>query len=80
MVLQVTVTEQDGRFVVTRLAYTPTFVDPQSMKVLPVVQTLRGPNLEPSLRQALLDSWQRTVTRVDMLGADRVGVQPSDSP
>jgi poly-gamma-glutamate synthesis protein (capsule biosynthesis protein) len=80
MILQVTVTEQDGRFVVTRLAYTPTFVDPQSMKVLPVVQTLRGPNLEPSLRQALLDSWQRTVTRVDMLGADRMGVQPSDSP
>jgi hypothetical protein len=32
------------------------------------------------LRQALLDSFQRTVDRVDLLGADRVGVQPDQRP
>lgn len=77
MILQVTVTEQAGRVVVTHLTYTPTFVDPHSMRVLPIPETLRERGLDPALRQALVDSSQRTVTRVNLLGADRIGVQPS---
>jgi poly-gamma-glutamate synthesis protein (capsule biosynthesis protein) len=80
MILQVTVTEQAARFVVTRVAYTPTYVDPQTMTVLPVPETLHQGNVDPPLRQALLDSFQRTVDRVDLLGADRVGVQPDQRP
>jgi poly-gamma-glutamate synthesis protein (capsule biosynthesis protein) len=80
MVLQVTVTEQAGAFVVTRVAYTPTYVDPQTMTVLPIPETLHGGAVDPALRQALLDSFQRTVDRVDLLGADRVGIQPDQRP
>jgi poly-gamma-glutamate synthesis protein (capsule biosynthesis protein) len=80
MILQLTVTQQGGPFVVTHITYTPTYVDPQTMTVLPASQTLRQPGVSPPLHQALLDSWQRTVDRVDLLGADRIGVQPDEHP
>jgi poly-gamma-glutamate capsule biosynthesis protein CapA/YwtB (metallophosphatase superfamily) len=80
MILQVTVTERHGRFAVSGMRYTPTYVDAQTIMVLPVARMLRQPGLAPPLRQALLDSWQRTVTRVDMLGAARLGVAPDEHP
>jgi poly-gamma-glutamate capsule biosynthesis protein CapA/YwtB (metallophosphatase superfamily) len=76
MILQVTVGPQGDHFVVQKIVYTPTFVDPATMTVLPVPEDLANPSLDPALRQELLDSYQRTVSRVDLLGADTVGVQP----
>jgi hypothetical protein len=76
MILQVTVGPQGDHFVVQTIVYTPTFVDPATMTVLPVPEDLANPSLDPALRQELLDSYQRTVSRVDLLGADTVGVQP----
>jgi poly-gamma-glutamate capsule biosynthesis protein CapA/YwtB (metallophosphatase superfamily) len=80
MILQVTVTQRHGRFAVSGISYTPTYVDAQTVMVLPVARVLRRPGLAPSLRQALLDSWQRTVARVDMLGVARLGVAPDEHP
>jgi poly-gamma-glutamate capsule biosynthesis protein CapA/YwtB (metallophosphatase superfamily) len=80
MILQVTVGQQHGRFAVRRITYTPTYVDPQTVTILPVAQALKRPGLTPALRQALLASFQRTVARVDALGAGRLGVEPDQRP
>ena len=78
MIMRAQVTQHDARFVVTGLTYTPTLVDPVSLIVLPVPQQLKRADLDPSLRQALMGSYLRTVTRVTMLRADLPGVRPDD--
>jgi poly-gamma-glutamate capsule biosynthesis protein CapA/YwtB (metallophosphatase superfamily) len=80
MIVQVTITKLRGRFVVRRIAYMPTYVDPRTATVLPVARSLRQAGLSPSLRQALLGSWRRTVARVNLLGADQLGVTTDQRP
>jgi poly-gamma-glutamate synthesis protein (capsule biosynthesis protein) len=80
MILQVTIAKLRERFAVRHIAYTPTYVDPRTVTVLPVARALQQAGLSPSLRQALLGSWQRTVSRVNLLGADRLGVAVDQRP
>jgi poly-gamma-glutamate synthesis protein (capsule biosynthesis protein) len=80
MILKVTVTRRNGRFAVRRIVYTPTYVDPQTVTILPVARALQQPGLSAPLRQALLGSFKRTVARVDLLGADRLGATPDQHP
>jgi Bacterial capsule synthesis protein PGA_cap len=75
-----TVNRRAGRYVVTRLTYTPTYVDQQTSRVLPVTATLRVPDLPAARRLELQSSWRRTLARVDQLGAARAGVVPTDRP
>jgi poly-gamma-glutamate capsule biosynthesis protein CapA/YwtB (metallophosphatase superfamily) len=80
MILQVTIANLRERFAVRHIAYTPTYVDPRTVTVMPVARALRQAGGSPSLRQALLGSWQRTVSRVNLLGADRLGVAVDQRP
>jgi hypothetical protein len=73
--MRATVAKEGDRYVVTQIKYTPTFVDPQTMTVLPVPEDLKMPGLDPGLRQQLLDSSQRTETAINSLHTDQLGVQ-----
>jgi poly-gamma-glutamate synthesis protein (capsule biosynthesis protein) len=75
IIARATVTKVGDRYVVTQITYTPTFVDPQTMTVLPVPEDLKKPGLDPALRQELVDSYQRTVNAVTVAGADQLGIQ-----
>lgn len=80
LLVTATVGPRAGRYVVTRLAYTPTYVDQTTSRVLPVAATLRDPDLPAAERSVLTASWRRTVARVDALGAAAAGVEPTDRP
>ncbi|MDQ1357180.1 MAG: hypothetical protein QOG44_1553 [Acidimicrobiaceae bacterium] len=75
IIMRATVAKEGDRYVVTQIKYTPTFVDPQTMTVLPVPEDLKMPGLDPGLRQQLLDSSQRTETAINSLHTDQLGVQ-----
>jgi poly-gamma-glutamate capsule biosynthesis protein CapA/YwtB (metallophosphatase superfamily) len=75
IIMRATVAKEGDRYVVTGIRYTPTFVDPQSLTVLPVPEDLKMPGLDPGLRQELLDSSQRTEAAVNSLHTDQVGIQ-----
>jgi len=69
------VVQDDGRFVVAGVQYTPTWVDPLTKEILPVGQSLldgTGPTA------ALEQSWRRTLERVNLLGV--AGVTPTADP
>lgn len=80
MIVQVTVEVQNGTPAVSRLGYSPTYVDPATVTILPVARTLWDPHLSPALRNDLEQSWQRTTATVDMLGAAAAGVVPTEQP
>jgi poly-gamma-glutamate synthesis protein (capsule biosynthesis protein) len=75
IILRATVAREGDRYVVTEIRYTPTFVDPATMTVLPVPQDLKMPALDPALRQQLRDSGQRTETAINSLHTDQLGIQ-----
>lgn len=64
-----------GRFVVTGVSYTPTWVHPVTKQVLPVAHTLAfGPD---EYRSALAASLARSVQRVTMLDAPGLELSPA---
>ncbi len=80
LLVTATVAPRAGRYVVTRLAYTPVYVDQRTSRVLPVAATLRRGYLPAAQRPTLEASWRRTVARVGALGAADAGVEPTEPP
>jgi poly-gamma-glutamate capsule biosynthesis protein CapA/YwtB (metallophosphatase superfamily) len=78
VLVHLTVEEAGGRFVVTEVSYTPTWVDPVTKSVLPVAHTLaHGPD---EYRNALRASLSRSVERVTMLDAPGLSLSPTPWP
>jgi poly-gamma-glutamate capsule biosynthesis protein CapA/YwtB (metallophosphatase superfamily) len=78
ILVHLTVREMGGRFLVTKVEYTPTWVDPVTKAVLPVAETLaEGAGVyEADLRASL----QRSTDRVTMLGTVGVNLSPTPWP
>ena len=72
------VEEQAGRLLVTRVAYTPTWVERGPYLVRPVAAGLDDEVTPPALRAELEASWARTVAAIGSLGA--AGVAPTRIP
>jgi poly-gamma-glutamate capsule biosynthesis protein CapA/YwtB (metallophosphatase superfamily) len=64
VLLQVTVVERAGRFVVGKVAYTPTWVEHPGYRILPVVKALARGSASPATRAALRASLQRTTAAI----------------
>ncbi|MDQ6874925.1 MAG: CapA family protein [Actinomycetota bacterium] len=79
VIVNITVQPRAGRLMVTALTYAPTHVNPDTLVVEPVAQTLRRLGAGAA-RSALVESWRRTVARMDMLHAAAYGVRPDDPP
>lgn len=77
VIVQVTVTGTGSGPRVTRLTYTPTYVDPATVTILPVARALADPGTPPALRAVLQESWRRTTATMGALGAARYGVLPT---
>jgi poly-gamma-glutamate capsule biosynthesis protein CapA/YwtB (metallophosphatase superfamily) len=68
VIVQVTVAEQsDGHFAATRVEYTPTWVDLQTYRVLPVAWARAAGAGDDALLAA---SWERTVATITMLATE----------
>jgi poly-gamma-glutamate synthesis protein (capsule biosynthesis protein) len=74
------VEEQAGRYLVTRVAYTPTWVERGPYLVRPVAAGLDDAATLPALRAELEASWARTVAAIGALGAAANGVAPTRTP
>jgi poly-gamma-glutamate synthesis protein (capsule biosynthesis protein) len=74
------VEEHAGRFVVTRVAYTPTWVERGPYLVRPVAAGLEDVETPASVRAELEASWARTVSAIGSLGAAAYGVAPTRVP
>lgn len=68
------VEEVEGRFVVDQVAYTPTWVNPATKAVLPVVASLPSAD---GYRPALQASLQRSMARVGLLETPGVDLSPA---
>jgi poly-gamma-glutamate capsule biosynthesis protein CapA/YwtB (metallophosphatase superfamily) len=78
ILVHLTVRETGGRFVVTQVSYTPTWVDPATKAVLPVAHTLAyGP---AEYHTALTASLARSVERVTLLDAPGISLSPTPWP
>lgn len=77
VIMRVTITRTSAGPRVTRLTYTPTYVDPATVTILPVAAALADPRTPAALRSQLRGSWRRTTTVMGSLGAARYGVLPS---
>ncbi|MGH9266889.1 MAG: CapA family protein, partial [Acidimicrobiales bacterium] len=78
IIARLLVEETDAGFQVRRLAYTPTWVEPGTFRVLPVAAALDAPGLGAPRRAELAASWRRTVTAIASLG--ELGVVPAELP
>jgi hypothetical protein len=65
---------------VTRVAYTPTWVERGPYLVRPVAAALDDRATPPSVRGELEASWARTVSVLGPPGADAMGVTPTRVP
>jgi poly-gamma-glutamate synthesis protein (capsule biosynthesis protein) len=74
------VEEQAARFVVTRVSYTPTWVERGPYLVRPVAAGLDAAATAPALRAELEASWARTISAIGALGAAAYGVEPTRVP
>ena len=68
-----------GRWRVTRIRYTPTWVERGTYRILPVARMLNDPATSDALRPTLRASWSRTLDAVRSLGRFR-RVKPSEWP
>ncbi|HSP39388.1 MAG TPA: CapA family protein [Frankiaceae bacterium] len=72
-------TDAHGPWAVSRVSFTPTYVDrANGYVILPVAGTMADRSLRPDLRKQLADSWRRTTTT--MLSAHPPGVAPDQKP
>ena len=69
VIVRFTVAERDGRFVVAGARYEPTWVEPGTYRIVPVLAALADPATPPGLRAALEASRARTADAIGMLGA-----------
>lgn len=81
LVAVVEVREQPaGRFAATGVRYHPTWVEPGTYRILPVVGALADEAAPAARRAALLASWDRTVAAVAQRSAEGDGVKPDAPP
>lgn len=80
VIVQLTVEEGRRGFGVTRVTYTPTWVEPGTYRILPVAPSLNAAWPSDLERAQLAASWDRTVTAITSLGADALGVEPKRTP
>lgn len=69
-----------GGFAATGVRYHPTWVEPGTYRVLPVVDALAGDEVSPARRAELLASWDRTAAAVEARSAEGDGVAAADRP
>lgn len=79
VIVNLTVAPRAGRLAVTALTYTPTHVNPNTLVVEPIAPALHR-LAGGAARTALIESWGRTVARMDALHAAVYGVRPDDPP
>lgn len=80
VIVNITVTEGHSGFAVSKVAYTPTWVEPGTWQILPVAASLDAPKTPDAERPLLEDSWARTTALVEFLDADSWGLEPRRSP
>lgn len=82
VIVNITFTEGDvdGSFKVAKVAYTPTWVDRSTYTITPVAAALKDAATPAATKAALTQSWQRTTTAINGLGAADKGVAPTDTP
>jgi poly-gamma-glutamate capsule biosynthesis protein CapA/YwtB (metallophosphatase superfamily) len=80
VIVHITVQERHRGFAVTKVAYTPTWVEPGTWRILPVAASLDSRKTPDALRPLLEASWTRTSDIIWSLGAKDWDVQPRRSP
>jgi poly-gamma-glutamate capsule biosynthesis protein CapA/YwtB (metallophosphatase superfamily) len=80
LIAQIEVNEKANGTFKTTVRYTPTWVEPGTYRVLPVAQFIDDPETAAETRAALMESWRRTLSIVNSLGANRAGVRPTERP
>jgi poly-gamma-glutamate synthesis protein (capsule biosynthesis protein) len=81
VIVHVLVEERGKRFVVSRVTYTPTWVEQgTTWRILPVAAALDARSTADATRSLLEASWDRTTQAIEALGADRFGVTPKRLP
>ena len=80
IIVKATVTEQNGRWTVTKLTYTPTYVEIGPYVVHPIPQDLADPKTSATLRRQLLASYHRTVSQVSSLAGHSTDATPDPLP
>ncbi|QXC59253.1 CapA family protein [Aquihabitans sp. G128] len=76
LTVRVTATRQDGRWKVSGVEGIPTWVEPGSFRVLPVVDTLKDPATPAGLRAELSASYDRTAAVLDTPANPGVALAP----
>lgn len=76
-ILHVEIGDTADGLMVTSMAYTPTWVDRDTMQVVAVANRLLNPNLDHRERTILRRSWSRTVKAFGSLGAHHQGIRPT---
>ncbi|MBI4259829.1 MAG: CapA family protein [Actinobacteria bacterium] len=81
VIVHLEVAERGKRFRVTRVRYTPTWVEQgTTWRILPVARLLDRKDVPAALRALLGASWNRTVRALNLLGANTLGVIPDRIP
>lgn len=80
IIVRATVTKKNGRWSVTKLTYTPTYVEIGPYLVHPIPQDLADSKLSASLRKQLLASYHRTVSQVSSLAGHGSDATPDPLP
>lgn len=80
MIAKATVTLESGRWTVSKMTYTPTYVEIGPYVVHPIPQDLADPKLPASLRRQLLASYHRTVSQVSSLPGHGHDATPDPLP
>jgi hypothetical protein len=80
VIVNLHVEEQDARFVVRRVTYTPTWVERGPYLVRPVAADLDDRSTSAAVKAELEASWTRTVAAIGSPGAEAYGVAPTRVP
>ena len=76
-ILHVEIGDTPEGVMVKSLSYTPTWVDRGGMQVVPVADRLLDPDLDSRQRTTLRESWSRTVSAFEAMGAQHPWVKPA---
>ena len=80
IIVKATVSLENGRWTVTKLTYTPTYVEIGPYIVHPIPQDLADPKISATLRTQLLASYHRTVSQVSSLTGHSSDATPDPLP